>query len=381
MPKLLRITTVPISLNILLKGQLAYMQANGYQVITASAKGPEVDEVVAREGVEHYPIQFTRTLSPFKDLYALYQLIRLIRKEKPDIVHTHTPKAGLLGMMAARFCGVKVRMHTVAGMPLMEATGFLKKILSVTEEITYACAHKVYPNSYQLKNWMIKHLSAYQSKFGVIGKGSSNGISLQHFNSDTVQKELRASLKKELAIPSSSLIFVFIGRLVEDKGIHELIDAFESIDEDVHLLLVGPFEDEREPIQQAYKDRILHSKRIHHVGFQSDIRPYLAVSDIFVFPSYREGFPNVVLQAAAMGLPSIVSNINGSNEIIEDHVNGLIVPVKNTEALASGMVKLAFDQSLRKTLAENSRKSVKQKYEQEYVWLELCKEYQQLLKS
>ena len=381
MPKLLRITTVPISLNILLKGQLAYMQTKGYEVITASAEGPEVEEVVAREGVKHYPIQFTRTLSPFKDLYALYQLIRLIRKEKPDIVHTHTPKAGLIGMMAARFCGVKVRMHTVAGMPLMEATGLLKKILSTTEGITYACAHKVYPNSYQLKNWMIKHFAAYHKKFEVIGEGSSNGISLQHFNPDSVQQELTASLKEKLAIPSKALVFVFVGRLVEDKGIHELVDAFESIQDDVHLLLVGPFEDEREPIRQAYKDRILNSKRIHHLGFQSDIRPYLAMSDVFVFPSYREGFPNVVLQAAAMGLPSIVSNINGCNEIISDGDNGLIVKVKEVAGLRKAMEKLINEDALRDKLASQARKSVEQKYDQLYVWAEIDKAYQKLLKA
>jgi hypothetical protein len=143
--KILRITTVPISLNILLKGQLKYMQEQGYEVIVASAVGPEVKEICLREGVKHFPISFTRTLSPFKDLTVLWQLTRLIQKEKPDIVHTHTPKAGLLGMMASKITGVKLRMHTVAGMPLMEAKGFTKIILRITEKITYACAHKVYP--------------------------------------------------------------------------------------------------------------------------------------------------------------------------------------------------------------------------------------------
>jgi glycosyltransferase involved in cell wall biosynthesis len=377
MTKILRITTVPISLNILLKGQLQYMREHGYEVITASAAGSEVAEICEREGVKHFTIDFTRTLSPFKDLKALWQLIRLIQKEKPDIVHTHTPKAGLLGMMAAKIAGVKNRMHTVAGMPLMQASGLTKKILRITEKITYYCAQTVYPNSYRLQEYMAEEFSAYKKKFKIIGEGSSNGINTEYFSRDQISSESREKLRLQHGISTDAVVFVFVGRIVEDKGIHELVEAFFSLNGNAYLLLVGPFEDEREPVKAKVKEAIATNPQIIHVGFQKDIRPFLAVADIFVFPSYREGFPNVVLQAAAMELPSIVTDINGSNEIITNNENGLIVPIKSTEALKSAMEELITTPGKRKSLAERARPSILDKYDQKKIWKAIAEEYEE----
>ena len=354
------------------------MQENGYEVITASAAGAEVTEICKREGVQHFPIDFTRTLSPFKDLKALWQLIRLIKKEKPDIVHTHTPKAGLLGMMAAKFTGVKLRMHTVAGMPLMEASGSTKKILRITEKVTYFCAHKVYPNSYKLQDYMKEEFPAYENKFKIIGEGSSNGIDTVYFSRKNIDDHVIASLRTDHNIPIEPIVFVFVGRIVEDKGIHELVEAFLEIKEEAYLLIVGAFEDEREPVKAEIKQAISTHPRIIHVGFQKDIRPFLAAADIFVFPSYREGFPNVVLQAAAMELPCIVSNINGSNEIITHNENGLIVPVKNTQKLKFAMEDLLADSEKRKALVLKSRASILEKYDQKKVWKAILEEYNSL---
>ncbi len=354
------------------------MQENGYEVITASAAGAEVTEICKREGVKHFSIGFTRTLSPIKDLEALWQLIRLIKKEKPDIVHTHTPKAGLLGMMAAKFTGVKLRMHTVAGMPLMEASGSTKKILRITEKVTYFCAHKVYPNSYKLQDYMKEEFPAYENKFKIIGEGSSNGIDTVYFSRKNIDDHVIASLRTDHNIPITAIVFVFVGRIVEDKGIHELVEAFLEIKEEAYLLLVGAFEDEREPVKAEIKQAISTHPRIIHVGFQKDIRPFLAASDIFVFPSYREGFPNVVLQAAAMELPCIVSDINGSNEIIAHNENGLIVPVKNTQKLKLAMEDLLADSEKRKALLLKSRASILEKYDQKKVWLAILEEYNSL---
>ncbi len=375
MPKLLRITTVPISLNILLKGQLQYMQSQGFEVITASAAGPEVKEIEEREGVKHFPITFTRTISPFQDLVALRQLVRLMRKEKPDIVHTHTPKAGLLGMMAAKIAGIKIRLHTVAGMPLMEAQGTTAKILRFTEKLTYASATKVYPNSFRLKEYMDKNFPAFTTKFSIIGEGSSNGINTTYFSRQNIENTGSSQAKEALNLPEGAFIYVFVGRLVEDKGIHELIEAFLGLPEQAVLILVGPFEDEREPVNEGVKQEILQNPRIKHVGFQKDIRPFLAMADVFVFPSYREGFPNVVLQAAAMELPCIVSDINGCNEIIQEGFNGYLVPTKQAEPLKNAMLTLFNDQAKRKMMANNSRPNILEKYDQEYVWGKILEEY------
>jgi glycosyltransferase involved in cell wall biosynthesis len=375
MPKILRITTVPISLNILLKGQLRYMREQGFEVITASAAGPEVKEITDREGVKHFPIAFTRTISPMKDLVALWQLVRLMQREKPDIVHSHTPKAGLLGMMAAKICSIPVRLHTVAGMPLMEATGITSKILRCTEKVTYASATKVYPNSFRLKEYMTSQFSQYTTKFSIIGEGSSNGINTDYFSKSSVASSEVAQVSDGLNLLENAIVFIFVGRLVEDKGIHELVEAFLSLPEQAVLLLVGAFEDEREPVSAAIKREILQHPRIKHAGFQKDIRPFLALSDIFVFPSYREGFPNVVLQAAAMELPCIVSDINGCNEIIKEGFNGRLIPTKQKEALREAMLELLLNEDKRIAMAKNARPTVLEKYDQNYVWGKILEEY------
>jgi len=380
MPRLLRMTTVPISLNILLKGQLKFMREHGLEVITASAPGPEVEELVNREGVNHYPLPFTRIISPWRDLVCLINTIRLIRHIKPDIIHTHTPKAGLIGMLASWYVGVPHRLHTVAGMPLMEANGISKIILRCTEKLTYRFATQVYPNSRNLEKWINTHLKPDKSKVKVIGSGSSNGIDTEHFNSNTDLIAKGVRVRNELNIKTYDVVYVFVGRLVHDKGISELVKAFSIIkDKQLHLLLLGEYENEREPVEKGIKDHIETDKQIHAVGFKTDIRPFLAAADIFVFPSYREGFPNVVMQAGCFNLPCIVTDINGSNEIIKDGYNGLIVSPKEVEELRAAMMKLGNDSMLRKRMGQVARKQIVSNYDQQIVWKAILKEYKRLL--
>jgi glycosyltransferase involved in cell wall biosynthesis len=177
-------------------------------------------------------------------------------------------------------------------------------------------------------------------------------------------------------------VFCFVGRIVKDKGINKLLSAFDRLskeNKDVKLLLVGPEERELDPISKQSQEIIKNNKQVISVGFQKDVRPFLAQSDVFVFPSYREGFPNVVMQAGAMELPSIVTNINGSNEIIEEGVNGTIIPVKDENALFDKMKLLAEDENLRNNLAKNARQMIVDRYEQKFVWNELLDEYNRLL--
>ena len=247
MHKLLRITTVPISLNLLLKGQLRFFSENSFEVYAASADGEEIKEITQREQIAHYVIPYTRVLSPFSDLKALWSTFKLIKKLKPDIVHTHTPKAGLLGMIAAKWANVPHRLHTVAGMPLMEASGFNKIILHLTERITYQMATVIYPNSYNLKNWIQNNLRPNPAKIKMIGNGSSNGIDTSFFKKEEhILRESR-NIKIQLGIADNSTVLIFIGRLVRDKGIAELVDVFNKLQGTTDLILVGEFEDQREP--------------------------------------------------------------------------------------------------------------------------------------
>lgn len=366
-PTLLRITTVPISLALLLKGQPTYMSAQGFDVHTASADGPERQWVLA-EGVPHTVVPMARTIRPAQDIRSLLGLIALMRSLKPHIVHTHTPKAGLLGMCAAWWTGVPVRLHTVAGLPLMETSGWMRRLLIAMERLTYAFAHAVYPNSTGLERFIRAHILD-APKVQVLGRGTSNGLDLGHFDPAHFSDGQRAALRAELGLPGHVPVCCFVGRLVREKGIVELVETILAADIDVRLLLVGPLEQERDPLPAHLLRAIEQSDRIRSVGFQKDIRPYLAASDVFVFPSYREGFPNVLLQAAAMELPALASDINGNNEVIVPGETGFLFPPKSQPGLAAALrAFLALSEETRRELGRNARRHVQQHYDQHYVW-------------
>ena len=383
-PKLIRITTVPMSLKILLKGQHHFMSENGFEVIGISSSGEELQDVEREENIRTISIEMTRTISPLKDLKSVWQLYKIFKKEKPQIVHTHTPKAGTVGMLAAKLAGVPHRLHTVAGLPLLVVKGKKRKLLDFVEKITYACATKVYPNSFGLYDIILENKYTTKDKLKVIGKGSSNGIDTSHFDPKLFSEEQKQELKNSLGIKPEDFVFVFVGRLVKDKGINELINAFSQIRKFANsqickLVLVGTFETELDPLLLETLKEIETNPNIISVGFQKDVCPYFSISDCLVFPSYREGFPNVVLQAGAMGLPSIVSDINGCNEIVENGHNGFIIPVQNQEKLHEKMLFLLQNSEKRTEIANNSRKKIVENYERNYIWNEILKEYNTLL--
>ena len=387
MKKLIRITTVPLSLKVLLKGQLRFMASNGFDVKGVSSEGEELREVHENEGIAVEVITMSRKITPFQDLKSLWEMWNFLRKEKPQIVHTHTPKAGIIGMLAARLAGVPHRLHTVAGLPLMEATGTKRKILNFVEKLTYSSATRVYPNSKGLYDFILQNNFTQSNKLKIIANGSSNGIDTAFFSPDQVAEIERVTLREKLNIQPDDFVFVFVGRIVSDKGINELIKAFSELQTvenkpaGIKLLLVGGLENDLDPLNPETLAEINQNKYIISVGFQQDVRSFFAIADALVFPSYREGFPNVVMQAGAMGLPSIVSDINGCNEIIIEGENGLIIPSKNVEKLKEKMLTLAKDKNLYTKLKGNSRRMIENKYEQSVVWNALLEEYEGLLQS
>ena len=388
MKKLIRITTVPLSLKVLLKGQLRFMASNGFDVKGVSSKGEELREVHENEGIAVEAITMSRKITPFQDLKSLWEMWNFLRKEKPQIVHTHTPKAGIIGMLAARLAGVPHRLHTVAGLPLMEATGTKRKILNFVEKLTYSSATMVYPNSKGLYDFILQNNFTQSNKLKIIANGSSNGIDTVFFSPDQVTETERVTLREKLNIQPDDFVFVFVGRIVSDKGINELIKAFSELQAvenneptGIKLLLVGGLENDLDPLNSETLAEINQNKDIISVGFQQDVRSFFAIADALVFPSYREGFPNVVMQAGAMGLPSIVSDINGCNEIIIEGENGLIIPPKNVEKLKEKILTLAKDKNLYTKLKGNSRRMIENRYEQSVVWNALLEEYEGLLQS
>ena len=379
--KLLRITTVPTSLNGLLTGQLKFMN-NHYEVIGISSAGKGLDKAKQQEGIEVIPVEMTRSITPIKDVKAVYSLYKIFKKERPFIVHSHTPKAGTVSMLAAKLAGVPHRLHTIAGLPLVEATGFKRWVLNTVEKITYACATKIYPNSYGLQDIILEEKFTSIKKLKVIGKGSSNGIDTSFFNPDLYTDKEKQELRASLNIPEDHIVFTFVGRLVADKGINELIYAFKKLTtthNNITLLLVGTFEPDLDPLDEETISFIYNSPYVRGVGWQDDVRPYFAISNILTFPSYREGFPNVVMQAGAMKLYSIVTDINGCNEIVKEGENGTIIPPKNKEALLKKMEE-TLDQNFFYN-PDSCREIIKRNYERNYVWEKLLLEYQSLEKE
>jgi len=375
--KLIRITTVPLSLDKLLSGQLRFMSKK-YQVIAVSSEKEYLEKVGAKEGVPTFHLEMTRQITPLADVLAVIRLYSFLRKEKPFIVHSHTPKAGIVGMLAAKLAGIPHRLHTVAGLPLLESRGLKRKLLDFVEKVTYACATAVYPNSNGLKDIIIKNHYCTASKLKVIAQGSSNGIDTAFFNPDLYTEAQSQTLKEKWGLSDKDFVLIFVGRLVTDKGINELVAAFQQVHkmhDHLRLLLVGDYEAHLDPLSPATIEIIQKNEAIIAVGFQYDVRPFFAIANALVFPSYREGFPNVVMQAGAMNLPCIVSNINGCNEIIQEGSNGTIMPVKNSEAIVEKIRQFVEEKEYYTALQTNARKMILSRYDQQLVWNAILEEY------
>lgn len=375
---IIRTSTVPDSLNVFCKGLLRELQENeGYEIVAVSSPGPALEEIKEREGVKTIEVPMERHISPFKDLKSLFGLIKVFRKERPTMVHSMTPKAGLLCMMAAWVCRVPVRLHTFTGLVFPTAVGFTKKILIFTDRLTCACATHIIPEGEGVKNDLLSY-KITKKPLKVLGYGNVRGIDLKHFNPESLEVQAEALKIRKPDV----FTFIFIGRLVRDKGINELIQAFSRLNSkysNTRLLLVGPYEENLDPLESETLSEINSNKAIEAVGSQKDVRPWLAASDAFVFPSYREGFPNVVIEAGAMGLPSIVTDINGSREIIIEKENGTIIPSHDVERLYQAMEKMLSDKNSRLAMASKSRRLIASRFEQGFVRQCLINYYKEIL--
>lgn len=375
--KIIRATTVPMSLNAFCNGMLKELSEK-YEVVALSSPGPELSVIEAREGVRTIAVPMERHISPLKDLLALIKMVWVFRKEKPAMVHSMTPKAGLLCMVAAWLTRVPVRIHTFTGLVWPTSTGLKRKVLMLTDKITCGCATHIIPEGEGVKNDLIAG-KITKKPLKVLGYGNVMGVDLTHY---VRSEELKVKSEK---LRSDRFTFLFVGRIVKDKGINELCQAFDKLSKKtpVRLVLVGKYEDTLDPISDASRDIIKTNAFIEYVGPQygEDLLAYYAAADCFVFPSYREGFPNTVLEAGAMGLPSVVTDINGSREIIEDGKNGVIVPSQNAEALYEAMQKMLIDKEKREYMASNARKMIADRFEQSFVRKCLYDYYDVILKS
>jgi glycosyltransferase involved in cell wall biosynthesis len=380
--KIIRITTVPISLKYLLRGQMHFMKENGFDVLMISADGKEINEVMANEDCPHIIVPMTRKITPFKDFVCLWKLIKIFIKEKPDIVHTHTPKAGLLGMMAAKICNVKIRIHTVAGLPLMVETGFKFHLLTFIEKLTYASANQVWPNSFSLLDYIKKQKLTKINKLKVISKGSSNGIDLNRFSALQFNQETLSEVKKSLAFNDQNVYLLSIGRLVKDKGIVELVETFKDLQytsKNIKLILVGKFEMELDPLPTNILDEIKNNPNIIHIDWTAHVEYYISLATLFVFPSHREGFPNVLLQSGALGTPIICSSIAGNVDIVENNSTGLHFNVGDTLEIKNQITFALNNPEIMKGMATKLKENIFYYYNRETIWNAILQEYKTLM--
>lgn len=335
-----------------------------YELVLLSSPDKELGELHGEYGVRTIGVPMERRMAPLKDIVSLWQLIKVFRRERPYMVHSMTPKAGLLCMMAAWIARVPRRVHTFTGLVWPTASGFSRRILMFTDWLTCACATHVIPEGKGVMDDLQQHIT--RKSMRVLGYGNVRGVDMGYWNQKNVDEEQVKSLRKE-----GVFTFVFVGRIVRDKGINELVEAFMRVHEkhSIRLVLVGRFEDRLDPISDDARKIIEECDDIVYAGAQygKDLLAYYAAADCFVFPSYREGFPNTVLEAGAMGLPSVVTDINGSREIIENGKNGLIIPSKDVEALTVAMNRMVEDLDMRQQMSRNARPMIASRFEQNFV--------------
>lgn len=348
-----------------------------------SADGKEINEIVKKEGCPHEVIPFTRKITPLQDLACLWQLYNLIKREKPDIVHTHTPKAGLLGMLASKLAGVKIRIHTVAGLPYMVAEKQKKSLLVKIEKLTYSWATHVWPNSRSLKRFIVDENLVGQEKLKVIGNGSSNGVDLEKFNRGVLKENHLVAATMRIMPGDNDFIILAVGRLVKDKGIEELVTAFldSKISERSKLVLLGSFEQELNPIDEEIVRKIKDHPRIVQIEWTDHVAHYLALADVLVHASHREGFPNVLLEAGAMQVPIICSDIIGNTDIVTNKKTGLVFPVKNKDVLKDALEFAYIKREVMQELADNLYSEVEDKYQRKKMHQLILENYNNCLNS
>ena len=357
-------TTIPLTF-IFFKGQPRLWKEK-FNVCAISSEHDKLKQFAKEEGINYTYLPMKREISLFTDIISLFRWVWLLLKERPYIVHGNTPKAALLSMVAAWITRRPLRIYMCHGLRYQGTEGKLRKLLMMMEKITCGCATHVVSVSKGVADVMVQDGLCPKEKIRVVGYGSAGGVDIERYNPNKIESNVR----NELNIPEDALVFAFVGRIVKDKGINELVSAFDNINKkypNTHLLLVGPVETIQNPIDESTFRIIEQNENIHAVGMQKDVRPYLKASDAFILPSYREGFGMVLIEAGAMGLPCITTDITGCNEIIVPGENGAIIEPRNKEALRIEMEKWLSNPDMVKSMAKNARKMVVERFDSTYV--------------
>ncbi len=378
--RLCRVATVPITLTTLLYEQIRCAVNAGIELTLVSSPGEELNRLTQDFPVRLHTIPMARQPSPVRDLRSLIELTQFLRRERFDIVHSNTPKAGLLTAVAGRLAGVPIRLHTYTGQPWVVLSGPLRWMARQSDAWISRLNTHTYADSPSQREFLIAEGLVTAGRITVLGSGSTSGVNLRRFD-PAARADDRTMIRAGLAIPSEALVILFVGRATRDKGINELVAAFQAVspgNDQLHLVLVGPQEPERDPLPPETLSEIAVNPRIHSVGFTPHPEHYLAVADIFCLPSYREGFPNVIVEAGAMRLPSVATRITGVVDAVVEGQTGLLVPAREAHALAEALQSLITSPAERQRMGQLARERAMREFDADVVNRMLVDEYYRL---
>jgi glycosyltransferase involved in cell wall biosynthesis len=378
--RICRVASVPFFLQHHLREQICATANAGHQVTLIAGDGPEMAALKNIPGIEFVLIDIARQISPWRDLRALWRLFVHFRQSSYDIVHSTTPKAGMLCAIAGMMAGVPLRLHTFTGQPWMELHGVKRYVAKAGDWMTAHLNSMSYADSVSQRDFLIEQGVAAKGKIAVIGRGSLAGVDVIRFDRTRWQDQI-AGLRMQLGISESAVVISFVGRLTRDKGVSELVEAFSQLiqsGKQCVLLLVGPQEPDRDPLPPETLAKISENPMIIATGYSDEPEKYLAVTDIFCLPSYREGFGNVVIEAAATGVPTVGTDIVGLRDSIVNGETGLLVPPKTTDELAAGLRLLIDDPDQRGKMGERARSRARREFDSRKINADVLAEYERL---
>lgn len=378
-PRVAHVTTVDLSLRYLLLNQLQRIRGEGYEVFGISADGPDVP-VVEAAGVHHFAVPMTRRITPIADLRCLWELVRIMRRERFDLVHTHTPKAGLLGQLAARLAGVPIVANTIHGFYFHdEMKPWLRRFYIWMERVAAKCSDTILS---QNREDMATAVSEHIASPGQL-KWLGNGIDVERFDRRRLTDSSLQGLREEIGIDSNAPVIGFVGRLVEEKGILDLLEAAKAVVQAIpnaQFLIVGPYDDDKpDALHPRVAAQYGVAAQCRFVGMRDDMPELYALMDVLVLPSYREGFPRAPMEASAMGVPAVVTDIRGCREVVDHGENGLLFPVGNTDLLARALIELLGDETRRAQMGVSGRRIAEDRFDEQKVFDRVLSEYERLL--
>lgn len=380
--RIARVSTVPFFVVTQLKHQIVMLGDLGAHLAVVTSDGPGMDMLARLRGIRCEVVDIPRAISPYRDGLALMRLFLFFRRNRTQIAHSTTPKAGLLTAIAAFLAGVPVRLHTFTGQPWVNMRGVKGWLARSSDVLVGRLNTRCYADSASQRQFLIDHQILNADRLFVIGAGSLAGVDIKRFDHSRFPPSDCVSMRRSLGIPERVPVLLFVGRITAEKGVRELLQAFGTLklaSSKAHLIFVGPFDAESGVPGIISHKEIAEYNDVHIVGYSERPEAYMAIADVLCLPSYREGFGTVVIEAAAIGVPTVGSDIYGLTDAIVHEETGFLVPTKNAEALANAINRLLDDDALRIRMGKAAKRRAQALYDAELVNNQVAEEYRSLL--